>query len=96
MKCLFHHAGSTKKIEADQVFVLEASWGDESEFLKGHIPGSVHINTSAIEEGPIWNRKSDKEIIKALGQHGINKEQKTQKNLGVKQQVMIIFPKPEN
>lgn len=64
-----------EKIKTDQVFVLEASWGDESEFLKGHIHGSVHINTSAIEEGPIWNRKSDKEIIKALGQHGINKEQ---------------------
>jgi molybdopterin synthase sulfurtransferase len=43
--------------------LFHASWGDGKEdYDKGHIKGSVHINTDEVEEGPVWNRKSDKQL----------------------------------
>ncbi len=68
---LVHPDWLNEKIENDEVYVLEASWGDDSAHIEGHIPTSVHMNTDAIEEGPLWNRRSDDEIINALGEHGI-------------------------
>lgn len=68
---LVHPDWLNEMIANEEVFVLEASRGDDSEHVKGHIPTSVHMNTDAIEEGPLWNRKSDDEIITALGSHGI-------------------------
>lgn len=54
--------------------IFEVSWGDEKaspDYLKGHIPGAIHINTDNIEEGPLWNRKSDKELIEFAKKNGI-------------------------
>lgn len=54
--------------------IFEVSWGDEKaspDYLTGHIPGAVHINTDSLEEGPLWNRKSDKELIELAKNNGI-------------------------
>ncbi len=54
--------------------VFEVSWGEEKDspdYLKGHIPGAVHINTDELEEGPLWNRLSDEQLIKFAENNGI-------------------------
>lgn len=52
--------------------IFEVSWGEVSEaYNNGHIPGAVHINTDEVEEGPIWNRKSDEELEKFALNNGI-------------------------
>ncbi|ABR49422.1 Rhodanese domain protein [Alkaliphilus metalliredigens QYMF] len=52
--------------------IFEVSWGDVSEdYLNGHIPGSVHINTDDIEECSIWNRLSDSELEEFAKNYGI-------------------------
>lgn len=55
--------------------IFEVSWGDEKDspdYLKsGHIKGAIHINTDWVEEGPLWNRKSDKELIEFAKNMGI-------------------------
>lgn len=54
--------------------IFEVSWGDEKaspDYLKGHIPGAIHVNTDHIEEGPLWNRKSDEKLIEFAKNNGI-------------------------
>lgn len=56
--------------------VFEVSWGEEKDspdyLSKGHIKGAVHVNTDSIEVGPLWNRKSDKELIDFAKNYGVN------------------------
>lgn len=55
--------------------IFEVSWGEESDdYKKGHIPGAVHMNTDDFEEGPIWNRKSDKELEAFATSYGITSD----------------------
>ena len=52
--------------------IFEASWGDEAEdYKKGHMPGSVHINTDEVEEAPVWNRLKDNGLEKFALNNGI-------------------------
>ncbi|WP_003540287.1 sulfurtransferase [Desulfotomaculum nigrificans] len=52
--------------------IFEVSWGKESkDYLNGHIPGAVHINTDEVEEPPIWNRISDKRLEQFAINNGI-------------------------
>lgn len=54
--------------------IFEVSWGDEKaspDYLTGHIKGAIHINTDWVEEGPLWNRKSDNELIEFAKNMGI-------------------------
>lgn len=52
--------------------IFEVSWGEKSEdYLKGHIPGAVHINTDEVEEPPIWNRLSDQKLEQFAINNGI-------------------------
>lgn len=56
--------------------VLEVSWGEEKDspdyLTKGHIKGAIHVNTDDVESGPLWNRKSDKDLIEFAKNYGIN------------------------
>ncbi|AOY77826.1 sulfurtransferase [Clostridium formicaceticum] len=55
--------------------IFEVSWGEVSEeYNSGHIPGSVHINTDEVEEGPVWNRKSVEELEKFALNNGITSD----------------------
>jgi 3-mercaptopyruvate sulfurtransferase SseA len=52
--------------------LFEVSWGDETaSYSKGHIPGSVHINTDEIESPPLWSINSDDKLIKFAENNGI-------------------------
>lgn len=52
--------------------VFEVSPGEVGEYSPGHIPGAVHLDTNAIEKGPLWNRVSDPELEEVLLAHGIS------------------------
>jgi thiosulfate/3-mercaptopyruvate sulfurtransferase len=67
---------------AGDYLIFHAGWGNEeqSNYSKGHIPGSIHINTDDFEtvnpEGsydfaPLWNLKTDDEMIAAAASYGI-------------------------
>lgn len=52
--------------------VFEASYGNDSTFKKGHIPGALHINTNSVEsEKNQWNILSANKIKKMLLKHGV-------------------------
>ncbi|QEK12918.1 thiosulfate sulfurtransferase [Crassaminicella thermophila] len=51
--------------------IFEVSWGEGKEYKEGHIPGAVHLDTNELEEEPLWNRVSDKDIEKMLLRNGI-------------------------
>jgi thiosulfate/3-mercaptopyruvate sulfurtransferase len=51
--------------------IFEVSWGDGKDYKEGHIPGSVHLDTNEIEEEPLWNIKSDKDLEEMLKKYGV-------------------------
>ncbi|MFV0425319.1 MAG: rhodanese-like domain-containing protein [Bacilli bacterium] len=62
-------------IDADSVKFFEASWGgEETSYVAGHIPTSVHINTDEIESEPLWSLNDDADLIEFLNNNGIMKE----------------------
>lgn len=57
--------------------IFEVAWGEESkdkDYLSGHIPGAVHINTDEIEEAPLWSIKSDSELSKFALNNGLTND----------------------
>jgi 3-mercaptopyruvate sulfurtransferase SseA len=57
--------------QSQQIKIVEASWGEEkTSYLKGHIPGSFHINTDRIEpptkEDPVMWMLADDKTLKAF------------------------------
>lgn len=65
------------KTDVDDYVIAEATWGEadaSKDYLKTHIPGAIHINTDSIEEGPVWNFKSDDEIVNSMLDYGIDKD----------------------
>lgn len=65
------------KEELDNYIIAEVTWGESDasqDYLKNHIPGAIHINTDSIEEGPVWNFKSDDDIVKSMLDNGIDKD----------------------
>lgn len=79
---IFVTADDVKKVidgkeELDNYIIAEVTWGESDasqDYLKNHIPGAIHINTDSIEEGPVWNFKSDDDIVKSMLDNGIDKD----------------------
>lgn len=52
--------------------IFEVSWGEaKNSYDKGHIPGSIHIDTDEIEAPPLWSIKSDSDLMKFALKNGI-------------------------
>ena len=52
--------------------LFEVSWGEEkNSYVKGHIPGAVHIDTDEEESPPLWSLNSDDKLIKFAENNGI-------------------------
>lgn len=73
------------KIIADKIknekdlMVFEVAWGEEKndeDYVKGHLPGAVHINTDEIEFPPLWSIVSDDKLIQFAKNNGITKDSK--------------------
>lgn len=66
---------------AGEVKIVEASWGkiegpegEASPYADGHIAGSPHINTDAIEPPPAWMLADDATLIKFANEYGFTPE----------------------
>lgn len=52
--------------------IFEVSWGEEkNSYLKGHIPGAIHIDTDEEEFPPLWSLNPDDKLIKFAENNGI-------------------------
>ncbi|QEA54371.1 sulfurtransferase [Loigolactobacillus coryniformis] len=52
--------------------IIEASYGNDKNFRKGHIPGATHLNTNTVEsEANQWNLLSAQQIKKVLLKRGV-------------------------
>jgi len=52
--------------------VAEVSWNSSKDYDAGHIPGAIHINTDAFENGsPRWHLRPVSELHAAIGKLGI-------------------------
>ena len=51
--------------------LLEIGFGDHAAFQQGHIPGAGYIDTTELEQGPLWNKVADDALLALLLKHGI-------------------------
>ncbi len=51
--------------------IIHAHYRNREAYLSGHIPGSIDMDTLAIEAPETWNRRNPQELKKALEEHGI-------------------------
>lgn len=55
---------------ADYVLV-EVGWERRQEYRQGHLPGAVYLDTTEVEELPLWNRVADEHLEAVLLARGI-------------------------
>jgi thiosulfate/3-mercaptopyruvate sulfurtransferase len=55
----------------ESYIVCHAHYRNREAYLGGHIPGSIDMDTLALESPETWNRRSPGELKNALEQHGI-------------------------
>ncbi len=51
--------------------VCHAHYRNYDDYLQGHIPGAIALDTLTLESPETWNRRSPEELKAALEQHGI-------------------------
>ncbi|WP_434360049.1 rhodanese-like domain-containing protein [Parasalinivibrio latis] len=54
--------------------VVEVAWGPPTKYLASHIPGALYLNTNDIEEEPLWNHVSDKDLKHVIENLGITSD----------------------
>lgn len=60
------------KTDVKDYRIFEASYGNDKQFKKGHIPGAVHINTNDVEsEANQWNLVTAKKMKQLLLKNGV-------------------------
>ena len=52
--------------------ICHAHYRNHDDYMKGHIPGAISLDTLALESPETWNRRSPEELKSALEKHGIN------------------------
>ncbi|MBK5209764.1 MAG: sulfurtransferase [Flavobacteriaceae bacterium] len=51
--------------------IVHSHYRNRDAYLSGHIPGAIDMDTLALESPETWNRRSPRELKKALEAHGI-------------------------
>jgi thiosulfate/3-mercaptopyruvate sulfurtransferase len=54
--------------------IYHVSWGDGKDYVQGHIPGAVHLNTDLLEAPPFWKVVPAAQLTKALTALGIARD----------------------
>ncbi|MBW6479746.1 MAG: hypothetical protein K0B37_09980 [Bacteroidales bacterium] len=54
--------------------VCHAHYRNYDDYLQGHIPGAIALDTLALESPETWNRRSPQELKAALEKHGISSD----------------------
>jgi len=65
-------AGETTASSAGYIIVHVNNGPAENEYVQGHIPGAVYLDTNAIEKPPLWNLIPDEELKHVFQQLGIS------------------------
>jgi len=60
--------------DGGEVVICHAHYRNREAYLSGHIPGSIDLDTLALESPETWNRRTPEELQDALLQHGITAE----------------------
>jgi 3-mercaptopyruvate sulfurtransferase SseA len=55
------------------VVIVFVGFGDQHQYSKGFIPGSIYLDTNLIEKGPLWNVVSNEQLEIVINQLGISK-----------------------
>ncbi|MDR7079850.1 thiosulfate/3-mercaptopyruvate sulfurtransferase [Neobacillus niacini] len=71
LKKLIHDPKNQSNQKLMMVFV---GFGKQSEYKDGFIPGSLYLDTNSIEDGPLWNLVSNKQLEKVINELGIRHE----------------------
>lgn len=58
----------------DNFVICHAHYRNYEDYLKGHIPGAIALDTLALESPETWNRRSPAELKTALESHGISSD----------------------
>ncbi len=67
--------GNPPQYENGNKYVIcHAHYRNYDDYLKGHIPGTIALDTNELESPDTWNRRSPDELKKALEQHGIDSD----------------------
>ena len=65
----------TEKFNGGKYRIFEVSWKEApQEFIKNHIPGSIHINSDEFECLPAWTHRSKEELEEFLINNDIDNE----------------------
>jgi len=51
--------------------LFEVGCGAADAYAAGHIPGAGYLDTTWFEQGPLWNKVADAELLRVLLAHGI-------------------------
>lgn len=54
--------------------VFEVSWGKGEDYARGHLPGSVHINTDLFEAPPLWDIVPPAQLTRSLLSLGVTSD----------------------
>jgi len=54
--------------------IFEVSWGEPNDYNKGHIPGSIHLNTDELEGLPKWNFWPDDRLEDVFKKFGVTRD----------------------
>lgn len=63
--------------ESEKYLIVETYWGTEEEspdYLEGHIPGAIHVDTASVECEPYWNLYDPENLEKNMLEAGITSD----------------------
>jgi thiosulfate/3-mercaptopyruvate sulfurtransferase len=55
-------------------WICHAHYRNSDDYMGGHIPGAIDMDTLALESPDTWNRRSPEELKEALEKHGITSD----------------------
>ena len=62
---------SHAEYDGQNVVICHAHYRNREAYLGGHITGAIDLDTLALESPDTWNRRSPRELMQALLEHGI-------------------------
>ncbi|MDZ7764704.1 MAG: rhodanese-like domain-containing protein [Melioribacteraceae bacterium] len=63
--------GNPPEYDNDKYVICHTHYRNHDDYLKGHVPGAVALDTLELESPETWNRRTPEEIKKALEAKGI-------------------------
>lgn len=66
--------GNPPEYDNDKYVICHTHYRNHDDYLKGHVPGAVALDTLELESPETWNRRTPEEIKKALEEKGITND----------------------